>query len=148
MLPMVTNKTDEEKQAFSNRMNEALDDMGIAKKGQNRQSIVGEMFGVSQKGARKWLEGESMPSIPNAAIIARKLGVSFEWLMTGRGAKTASKRLSKDAQFIGEVYDMMDKDLRREISSYMAYVIDRVNDSSIREKIKKSKAKVIQLKAD
>lgn len=43
------------------------------------------MFGVSQNGARKWLEAESIPSTKRIPQIADRLGISAEWLLTGRG---------------------------------------------------------------
>lgn len=75
------------KRAFSARLNEALDDMGYSPKGEGRQNAVGKAFGVSQKGARKWLEGEAIPHTKRLAKIADKLGTTVEWLLTGKGSK-------------------------------------------------------------
>lgn len=82
---MVT--ADDIKQAFARRLNEALDDARFPPKGAGRQVAAGERYGVSQKGAGKWLEGDGMPETTKAIEIATDLGVSFEWLMTGRGDK-------------------------------------------------------------
>lgn len=68
-------------------MNEVCDDKHVPPKGENRQSVVGKQFGVSQKGARKWLEGEGFPSIEKMIKIAKWGDVAFEWLATGRGPK-------------------------------------------------------------
>lgn len=81
--------TPDAKEAFSARMNEICDDMKVPPKDQGRQTKVGAIFKVSQKGARKWLEGEGFPGIEKAAEIAKWAGVNFEWLMTGRGLKNA-----------------------------------------------------------
>lgn len=86
MEPMVTNK-DRELQAFAGRLNEALDEQGIPPKGKGRQGIVGKMFGVSQKGARKWLEGESFPDTDRFASMAAQLNRNTEYLFFGRGPK-------------------------------------------------------------
>lgn len=43
------------------------------------------MFRVSQKGARKWLEGEALPRLSRIPQIAGKCGVNGEWLLTGQG---------------------------------------------------------------
>jgi len=75
------------KSAFSHRLNEALDDANVPDKYAGRQVAVGKMFGVTQKGARKWLEGEGMPSFDKAIEIATRLGVYVEWLWSGRGPK-------------------------------------------------------------
>lgn len=75
----------DEKQAFSQRMNIVADLLGIPPHGQNRQTELGKMFGVSQKGARKWLMGESIPATEKSIEIAKRANVQFEWFMTGRG---------------------------------------------------------------
>lgn len=74
------------KQAFSDRMNIALDMSGFPAKGKGRQGSVAKMFGVSQQAARKWLEGESIPDTKRISEIAKKLKVSGEWLITGGGS--------------------------------------------------------------
>jgi transcriptional regulator with XRE-family HTH domain len=38
---------------------------------------------VSGESVRKWLAGESIPSMDNIRFIARALGVNTEWLLTG-----------------------------------------------------------------
>lgn len=80
----------EPKIAFAARLNELCDDAGILPKGKNRQAIVGKMFGVSQEAARKWLEGESIPSHERMDAMCRKWDVSYEWLATGRSQKRIS----------------------------------------------------------
>jgi len=42
-------------------------------------------MGVSQKGARKWLEGEAYPTLDKQLELAKLARVSFQWLMTGEG---------------------------------------------------------------
>lgn len=77
----------DDKDAFAKRFNELCDDMGVPPKGENRQTKVGKLFGVSQKGARKWLEGEGFPTYRKLIAIAKWGEVNFEWLATGRGPK-------------------------------------------------------------
>lgn len=72
---------------FAVRFNEALDDAGVPPKNKGRQVAVGAMFGVTQNGARKWLEGESMPNTKRIPEMARQLGVRSEWLLAGEGPK-------------------------------------------------------------
>ena len=74
-----------EKLEFAKRMNKVADWLGIPPKGNNRQSALGKIFGVSQESARKWLEGESLPQTQKCIEIAKRAKVSFDWLMTGRG---------------------------------------------------------------
>lgn len=73
--------------AFAKRLNEICDDMKIPPKGQNRQASFAKLFNVSQKGARKWLEGEGFPALERCIAIAKWAGVAVEWLVTGRGPK-------------------------------------------------------------
>ncbi|MDD5271388.1 MAG: helix-turn-helix transcriptional regulator [Methylovulum sp.] len=80
---MVTNN---EKQEFSNRLNLILDKAGVPPKGKGRQGALADVFGVSQKGARKWLEGEAIPEtkrITKFIEIYKKYGVTGEWLLYG-----------------------------------------------------------------
>lgn len=74
-----------EKTAFSSRLNHALDINGIPAKGKGRQVTVGKMFNVSQKAANKWLEGISLPGTMRIAVIAKKLSINVEWLTYGTG---------------------------------------------------------------
>lgn len=64
--------------------------MRIPPKDHGRQVTLAKIFGVSQKGARKWLEGEGFPTTETAIKIATWAGVQFEWLMTGRMPKRSS----------------------------------------------------------
>lgn len=81
MEPMVTK---DNKQAFSNRLNAVLDHAGIPPKGKGRQGVLAKIFNVSDKGARKWIEGESIPSTTKALpAIVERFGVTAEWLLTG-----------------------------------------------------------------
>lgn len=89
--------TDDQKRAFAARLNEALDDIGFPGKGAGRQSALGTKMRVSQKGARKWLEGESMPATTRGMELAKWLNVNFEWLMTARGEKRNSAPTSEPA---------------------------------------------------
>ena len=72
---------------FAQRLNEMCDEGGVPPKGKARQAIVAKLFDVSQKGARKWLEGEGFPSQQKGIQICRHWNVHYDWLMTGRGQK-------------------------------------------------------------
>lgn len=78
-----------EAQLFAARFNEVIDEAGFPEKGKGRQAAVAKHFGVTQKGARKWLEGESIPKYSRLSEMAQSLGVNVEWLMSGRGARRA-----------------------------------------------------------
>lgn len=51
------------------------------------QDKLAEIVGVSRGACSQWENGQSVPSVKNLAILARKLGVRFEWLSTGRGRR-------------------------------------------------------------
>ncbi len=83
MEPIVTN---DENQNFSDRLNDALDRIGVPPKGKGRQSAVAKMFNVSQKGSRKWLEGEAIPKAtkhPEFIAAFNSLKITGEWLFYG-----------------------------------------------------------------
>lgn len=71
--------------AFATRLNHALDLNQVPPKGKGRQLTVAKMFGVSQKGASKWLEGQAYPDLQKIAVIANRLNVNIEWLTYGTG---------------------------------------------------------------
>lgn len=73
----------DERRAFAKRLNLALELAGAPRKGGGRQVVTAQWFDVSQAAARKWLEGESMPSTKRLPDIARRLSVSVEWLLRG-----------------------------------------------------------------
>lgn len=77
-----------ERLAFAKRMNQALDVLGVPRKGKGRQQVVAKMFDVSQGSARKWLEGESFPGVERIPEFSRKLQARGEWLLTGAGEMT------------------------------------------------------------
>lgn len=87
--------TFKEKYAFAARMSEVADMLKIPPKGKNRQKLLGDVFGVSQESARKWLEGESFPTTEKCIEIAKMAKVHYEWFMTGRGPK----RVTDDADY-------------------------------------------------
>lgn len=117
-----------EKADFSQRLNKALDDIGVPQKGQNRQEIVGKRFGVTQKGARKWLEAESIPNIDRCIHIAKDLGVSFEWLMTGRGSMKNDEAHSDNAQLLMVMFNQMTEDEQKLVMHYVGMLYQQRED--------------------
>lgn len=74
-----------EKQAFARRLNCLLDYHRVPPKGKGRQKALSEVIGVSQIGARKWLEGESIPSHKNILAIVHTYRCHPAWLEYGTG---------------------------------------------------------------
>lgn len=57
------------------------------KKAPKGHKNLGKYFGVSGPMVGYWMRGEKLPGTENAISIAKKTGVSFEYLMTGRGSQ-------------------------------------------------------------
>ncbi len=103
------------KSAFSARLNELLDEAGVPNKFEGRQVVVGKMFGVTQKGARKWLEGEGLPTLEKCIEIAERFGVHTEWLLSGRGPKWISGSPPEN------LIDILPEEARQETLSFLEF---------------------------
>ena len=77
--------TNEQKLIYATRFNLALDLHGVAQKNQGRSLIIGDMFGLTQRGAARWVNGEVLPPKARRKEIANQLKVNFEWLEFGHG---------------------------------------------------------------
>ncbi|RFC81411.1 helix-turn-helix transcriptional regulator [Acinetobacter sichuanensis] len=56
-----------------------------------RARILSKEFGISDKGAGKWLKGEAIPETAKIPLLADFLGVSAEWLLNGSEQPLISK---------------------------------------------------------
>jgi len=82
-----------ERQAFSERLNQALKDARLAKA--SSPSVVAKEFNARYQGksvtlhaVRKWMVGEAIPSQPKLVALANWLGVTPEWLRFGSSSST------------------------------------------------------------
>lgn len=102
------------KHNFSERLNQAIDESGldIPPKGENRQKIAGKLFGVGQSAVRKWLEGEGLPKYERSIEMAKKLKVSLEWLMSGRGDKRMITESSVEMAHLLDIWNKMPEPVR------------------------------------
>ncbi len=66
--------------AFAVRFRKALEELGYSP---SEQQEVGKLFGVSGQAARKWADGESMPTLSRMPHVAEVLGVRRAWLQDG-----------------------------------------------------------------
>jgi transcriptional regulator with XRE-family HTH domain len=71
---------DTEPDGFPSRLREALESYGSA-------SAIARAIDRSEGAVRKWLRGQSEPSVSDLRAICETTGVSVEWLVTGRGNK-------------------------------------------------------------
>jgi len=72
---------------FVARLNETLDDMPEVPRGRGRRAALARLTGLSGESARKWLSGETLPSMENVRQFSERARVQVEWLLTGRGQK-------------------------------------------------------------
>lgn len=116
----------QEKEDFAARLNEICDDLHIPPKGHNRQGEAAKVFGLTQKGVRKWLEAEGFPSMGNCISIAKKGKVYFEWLMTGRPPKRYKVvfDISEEALAVGKTWERLSKNQRIHVLTQMDYAIN------------------------
>lgn len=120
-----------EKLQFSLRLNEVMDEspLGIPVKGSGRQMVVAKMFGVGQKAARKWMEGEGFPEMEKCIQIAKKLNVSLEWLLTGRGDKRVLDNSDLVLSQFLALWFQMSKPLQIDILHYSSFLIEKTRVS-------------------
>lgn len=93
-------------------------------------------LGVTAQQVRKYLGGE-VPRMKRALDLAERLGVSVEWLLTGRGAKypVPGSRLAQVAQAV-EFY-LADRGLTvppDQRALIYAYVLDESSDAPLDER--------------
>lgn len=85
----------EMRDAFSARLNEALDDKDSVRRERGRNvdfhaEIVRFGIDVKPQATHKWLRGEAKPGDAHMQMLADWLGVRIEWLDHGRGPKHES----------------------------------------------------------
>ena len=68
-------------EGFGERLRLACEAAGVPA----TQPVLARLFGVSTTIIWHYLNGEKLPSMAKAVLIATKLGVCVEWLLTGRG---------------------------------------------------------------
>lgn len=74
---------------FAARLNTALDHAKVPE-GRGRRVYLSKLVGKTGEAARKWLAGETLPTMATAADLAEKLGVNVVWLLTGNGSMTVA----------------------------------------------------------
>lgn len=73
------------KTTFSERLNFILDQEGFPPKNRGRIQLIAEIFGLTHRGASKWINGETCPPLKKYALIADKFKIDEQWLRTGSG---------------------------------------------------------------
>lgn len=84
---------------FADRFNLAL-----MRKGLSRRRLA-DLIGVSQQSVQYWATGRNAPSPERLVALARVLGVTPEWLMTGAGDENAPASTSNVRVYMPEEAD-------------------------------------------
>lgn len=78
-----------EKEAFGNRLLEALEQAGVQARSPTRLALEFNLryWGrpVTTQAVRKWISGKAIPSQDKVMVLAKWLNVSAEWLRFGEG---------------------------------------------------------------
>jgi len=80
-----------EKQKFSQRLHEALDDMNYPRMGHGRQSALTKELKLSSSVVGDWLKGEGFPKTSQLVKVSDFLNVRSNWLLSGVGSKYKKK---------------------------------------------------------
>ena len=74
-------------QKFSERLNATLDEAGIPKAGQGRQSTLASILDVTPHTIGQWLKGDGYPQTAKLIKLSEHLHVRSNWLFSGLGEK-------------------------------------------------------------
>jgi len=89
-----------EVEKFSDRLNIMLNDVGLPRMGQGRQTALADELRVSPEEVSQWLKGESFPRTSILVKLSQFLGVRSNWLMTGSGKRKRSEYGNGDGDTI------------------------------------------------
>ena len=85
-------KTDKVKEDFAKRLHQAMDARSYPIRGRAR--ILSKEFGISDKGAGKWLNGEAIPETSKIPLLAQFLNVNAEWLLSGNETSVDTEKVA------------------------------------------------------
>lgn len=72
-----------------------------------RQTQLALRYKVTQGATRKWFAAEAMPAYEISLDLCMRANVNYDWLMTGRGSKSADEYPVKDPR-IAHVLKVME----------------------------------------
>jgi transcriptional regulator with XRE-family HTH domain len=113
------------RESFANRMNEVCDLLNITR-GHGRQAALGRTFGVTPKGARKWLGGEGFPEMDLAIRIANAAHVNINWLLQGVGPKHG-EQLDPSTEILSEGVEGLPQDDRQQVFDFIRYRFEKAD---------------------
>ncbi|MEQ3658636.1 MAG: hypothetical protein ABNH21_06740 [Glaciecola sp.] len=101
--------TEIEKTHFAAALNKQLDKANVPRRGRARFLNVRLGLGLSDKACKKWLDGETFPTLDKLFVIARYFGFSIDEIAsTGLYSTEISKDLDIDtSSSIGSLVEML-----------------------------------------
>lgn len=99
---MKQNVNDEIFTGFAERFTQACKKAGL----ESNKAAIGRAFDLSRPAIVSYMDGKSLPSVAKGIEIARKLNVSFEWLMTGKDVQVKQEPLNLN--LIKEAFDVIE----------------------------------------
>jgi transcriptional regulator with XRE-family HTH domain len=105
MQPMIANT----KEDFAKRLNDACDEAvpkivsGRGRIAELRRRVSEQGKDLSGESVRKWLSGDTIPSMDNIRFIATALNVLADWLLTSRGDRYPTTRAKAPAIAVGSL---------------------------------------------
>jgi transcriptional regulator with XRE-family HTH domain len=72
---------------FARRLHEALDGLRVDTRLAERKRYLARILGVTERQIGNYFAGKKLPDPERWTLLATQLGVSLDWLLTGRGPK-------------------------------------------------------------
>ncbi len=122
-----------DREAFARRLQQAIDEsdlMGVP------QGAVGKEFGVKGASVSYWLGAKKMPDMGHAIIVARRLNVAVEWLLTGRGTMRITEGASRQSLALIGTFERLSPRGKGELLGYASFVAAREGDKPGSEHLK------------
>jgi transcriptional regulator with XRE-family HTH domain len=135
--------TPSEKQRFSSRLNDALDNIQFPKLGAGRQARLAEMMEAAPQAAGQWLKGEAFPPTSVLVKLAQLTKTRSNWLLSGTGTAydkgenprgpdknpppVGKEKLSKEAFELGLAWMKLPEE-QREVIERLVRVLSPANE--------------------
>ncbi|MCH7340315.1 helix-turn-helix domain-containing protein [Acinetobacter higginsii] len=104
----MTTQVDKVKEEFAKRLHKGMDMQNYPLRGRAR--VLSKEFGISDKAASKWLNGEAIPETSKIPLLASFLNISSQWLLSGdTGEENSLNKVEKNTR--NEIYSIFIKDL-------------------------------------
>lgn len=122
----------------------------------NERDSYGARLGVSGETVRVWLKGESVPDVTQLIKISEVLGVSIDWLLTGKekqarpGKRVTDIQLYRRKNILDNIHRRLDIDLGADMELILTQESEAQTDMlimwihSLAEALRSSKGKGVK----